>query len=73
METKCRGAQWGCIEFKKVLHEHLTAELAPIQERAAVLAAEPERVDALLADGAHRARAVARETMTTVRDRMGLA
>lgn len=73
VETKCRGAQWGCIECKKVLHEHLTAELAPIQARAAALAAEPARVDALLADGARRARVVARETMTAVRERMGLA
>jgi tryptophanyl-tRNA synthetase len=55
------------------LHEHLTAELAPIQARAAALAAEPDRVDALLADGARRARTVARETMTAVRERMGLA
>jgi tryptophanyl-tRNA synthetase len=73
VEIKCRGAQWGCIECKQVLHAHLTAELAPIQARAAALAAEPARVDALLADGAGRARAVARETMTVVRERMGLA
>lgn len=72
VEANCRGAQWGCIDCKKALHASMLEELTPIQARAAELAAEPARVDALLADGAERARVVARATMATVRDRMGL-
>ena len=72
VEANCRGAQWGCIDCKKALHASMVEELTPIQARAAELAAEPARVDALLADGAERARVVARATMATVRDRMGL-
>ena len=52
VEANCRGAQWGCIDCKKALHASMLEELTPIQARAAELAAEPARVDALLADGA---------------------
>jgi tryptophanyl-tRNA synthetase len=69
---KCRGAQWGCLDCKRVLADNISAAFAPIRERAAALAAEPERVRAILADGAERAGAIARETMRAVRDAMGL-
>lgn len=68
---KCRGALWGCIECKRVLADHMVAALAPIRERAAELAAAPERLETILADGAATARRLAQETMREVRDRMG--
>jgi tryptophanyl-tRNA synthetase len=49
----------------------MAAALAPIRERAARLAAAPERVDEILAAGAARARAIARETLREARERMG--
>jgi tryptophanyl-tRNA synthetase len=69
--AKCRSAGWGCIECKKVLHEHMIEELHPVRERAAALRAEPERVRAILENGAMRARAIAGETMQRTRERMG--
>ena len=72
VETKCRGAGWGCMDCKKSLHTHMMAELTPIRTRAAELTAKPAEVDALLAEGGRRARAVARETIDTVRAKMGL-
>jgi len=69
--ANCRGAKWGCLECKRVLADHMAAELAPIRERAEALRAEPERVYETLANGAVRARAIARETMEGVRDAMG--
>jgi tryptophanyl-tRNA synthetase len=72
VEENCRGAKWGCIDCKKVLHEHLVAELTPIRTRAEALQSDVRLLEATLADGAARARAVAQETMTTVKDRMGL-
>jgi tryptophanyl-tRNA synthetase len=54
-----------------VLADNMVATLTPIRERAAALAAAPERVDHALADGAARARAVAGNTMREVRQRMG--
>lgn len=68
----CRGAKWGCIECKQVLADNLNAALAPIRARAAELRAHPETVTEILADGAHRARRIAAETMREVRARMGL-
>src|SRR5688572_19801296 len=67
----CRGAKWGCLDCKRELATNMAAVLAPIRERAAELAAAPERVDEILAIGAERARALARETIREVRDRMG--
>jgi tryptophanyl-tRNA synthetase len=68
---KCRTAGWGCLDCKRVLADNMVATLTPIRERAAALAAAPERVDHALADGAARARAVAGNTMREVRQRMG--
>ena len=70
---QCRTAGWGCIDCKKVLFENMNAELTPIRTRAAELRAEPSRIDAALALGSERARAVATHTMGEVRERMGLA
>lgn len=72
VDANCRGAKWGCIDCKKVLHANMVAELTPIRTRAEALQADPSRVDALLAEGGKKARAVAQETIGTVKDKMGL-
>jgi len=69
--ANCRGARWGCIECKRVLADRIAETFAPMRARAAVLAAEPDRVRQILGDGAEKARAIARTTMRAVRDRMG--
>ncbi|HET7042738.1 MAG TPA: tryptophan--tRNA ligase, partial [Gemmatimonadales bacterium] len=68
---KCRGAEWGCLDCKRVLADNMAAELAPIRARAAELSAEPARVDEALASGAAKARTLAQATLRGVRDRMG--
>ena len=73
VETNCRGAKWGCVDCKKVLFEHLNAELTPIRTRAQALAEQPKLVDDALDAGAAKAQAVARQTMAHVKERMGLA
>ena len=72
VDENCRGAKWGCIDCKKVLHANMVAELTPIRTRAEALQANPKQVDALLAEGGKKARAVAQETIRTVKDKMGL-
>jgi len=72
VDENCRGAKWGCIDCKKVLHANMVAELTPIRTRAEALQANPQQVDALLAEGGRKARAVAQETIRTVKDKMGL-
>ncbi len=68
---KCRAAEWGCIDCKRVLAENMAAVLAPIRERAEALRADEGGVRAILADGANRARVEARRTLAEVKARMG--
>lgn len=68
---QCTTAGWGCIDCKKVLAESMETELVPIRARAAELEARPTLVEDALAAGADHCRALARETMDAVRDRMG--
>jgi tryptophanyl-tRNA synthetase len=72
VEDNCRGAKWGCIDCKKSLLTNLVAELTPIRERATELHAHPERVTEALDLGAAKARAIAHQTLTEVKDKMGL-
>jgi len=69
--TQCSTAGWGCIDCKKVLAASMETELVPIRRRAAELAANPAAIDEALAAGASRCRALARETIDEVRERMG--
>jgi tryptophanyl-tRNA synthetase len=71
VERNCRGAGWGCIDCKRVLADHLIAALAPIRQRVLELQQQPDEVDRILADGAARARAIARVTLREAKQRMG--
>jgi tryptophanyl-tRNA synthetase len=71
--VECRTAGWGCIDCKKVLHQSMETELAPIRARAKELAGNPAQMRKDLETGAERARSVAGGTMTEVRQKMGLA
>ena len=68
----CTTAGIGCIDCKKWLFEGVSRDLAAIRARGAELRNDPARVDQILADGAARARATAQQTMTRVRERLGL-
>lgn len=70
--VQCRTAGWGCLDCKKVLHESMERELAPIRARAKELAADPKRIRDTLAAGAEHAGTVARQTMSEVKKKMGL-
>ena len=66
-DNGCRTAAIGCRDCKAALKESLTERLAPIAERRKALEAAPERVDAVLAEGAAKARKVAASTMDEAR------
>ena len=55
-------------EVKRKLADALNAHLDPIRERRAGVLAKPDRLKQILFDGSSRARRVAEETMTRVRD-----
>ena len=70
---ECRVAGIGCVDCKKRLAKNMNEFLAPLREKRAQLAAKPDYIKEVLADGAARARVIARETMGEVRKKMGLA
>jgi tryptophanyl-tRNA synthetase len=69
LEEKYAGAGYGT--FKKDVAEVVVAAFAPIREKTETLLADPAALDRILATGAERARAIATQTMATVRDRFG--
>jgi tryptophanyl-tRNA synthetase len=68
IDADCRAAKIGCVECKAELAGKMLDWLRPMQERRKALIADPGRLDALLARGNERARAVARATMKEVRE-----
>jgi tryptophanyl-tRNA synthetase len=70
--VQCSTAGWGCIDCKHVLHGTMMQELVPIQTRAKELKANPKLVDAALASGTERCKAIAGDTIRIVRERMGI-
>ena len=67
----CRTAGIGCVDCKKMLMTHMTEHLEPIQARAAQLQADPDFVRDALREGGQEARAIAREVMDEVRQKVG--
>lgn len=72
VDQGCRTAGIGCGDCKKLLHESLEVELAPMRERAEALRAEPKRVRLTLEEGAEKCRKRASDTLSDVRNAMGM-
>jgi tryptophanyl-tRNA synthetase len=70
LEAAYQGKGYG--DFKADVAEAVVEMFAPMRSRYAELIADPAYLDTVLAEGAATAGAVARTTMTTVRDRIGL-
>lgn len=71
--VQCCCAHIGCVECKRLLAKGINEALAPFREKRAELAARPGLVDEVIAGGARRARAIARETILEVKEKMGLS
>jgi tryptophanyl-tRNA synthetase len=70
IEEEMRSAR-GYGDLKAATATAVVEMLAPLQERYADLRGDEARLDAILADGAEKAAAMARETLTDVRAAMG--
>jgi tryptophanyl-tRNA synthetase len=71
-DLEARYADAGYGAFKKDLAELVVATFTPVREQTHAVLADELALDRILARGATRARKVAAETMTAVRDRIGL-
>ncbi len=72
IEADCRSAAIGCVEHKEWFARDLADYFAPFRARRAELAADPDHVWEVLADGAARARVIAAETLAEVKEKVGL-
>lgn len=70
--SDCRSAKIGCVECKKLLAANIASNLEPFREKKAALTTKPNYVTEVLADGATRAEAIAKETIREVKQRMKL-
>lgn len=70
IEAHFAGKGYG--DLKKELAEVVIEGLRPLQERYRQVTADPAYIDAILADGAARARPVAEKTLGRVREKVGL-
>jgi tryptophanyl-tRNA synthetase len=70
--AQCRAGSRGCVDCKRILAESLSTMFEPARERAAALRADPSRIREALESGAEKARVVARQTLSEVRELMGL-
>ena len=68
----CRTAGIGCLDCKKIMIKHVIDELAPMREKRAQLENKPAEVAQVLARGNESARHTAIQTMTEVRETLGL-
>ena len=69
LEAGFEGKMYG--DLKKAVAEAVNDYLQPARDRYAELSADPAEVERLLAVGGDRARAIAADTMATVRERVG--
>jgi tryptophanyl-tRNA synthetase len=70
VEAEFEQARYG--EFKAAVAEEVTGYLAPVRERYEQVRGDVPGLEAMLEEGAGRARAMASETLADVRERMGL-
>jgi tryptophanyl-tRNA synthetase len=70
--TGCRTAGIGCLDCKEVLLKHMLPPLTAIRERRQAYAEKPNTIREVLVEGSRRARVVAQQTMTEVRDAVKL-
>mgnify|MGYP001053844217 CR=1 FL=1 len=72
VQEGCRSAGIGCLDCKGPVIDAVLNELAPIRERAAENEADRGLVRNIISEGSDKARDVARQTLTEVRQAMGL-
>ncbi|MDE2278309.1 MAG: tryptophan--tRNA ligase [Xanthomonadaceae bacterium] len=64
------GIGWG--EAKQRLFERIETDVAPMRERYETLIAKPDEIEAILREGAAKARAIATPKLAAIRDAIGL-
>ena len=72
LKAQYQAGGLGDVKIKRYLNDVLEAELAPIRDRRAELAKDPEAIYAMLKAGSDKANVVANKTLNEVRDAIGI-
>lgn len=72
LKAQYQAGGLGDVKIKRYLNDVLEAELAPIRDRRAELAKDPEAIYAMLKAGSDKANIVANKTLNEVRDAIGI-
>ena len=72
VNVECRRAGIGCVDCKSILAVNMNSYFAPLRERRRGYEKDPDGTWDMLRNGAARADKIAEETMTAVREAVGL-
>jgi tryptophanyl-tRNA synthetase len=68
----CTKAKMGCVECKQPVISAVIDEILPMQERVRKYQKDIDLIKQIIFEGSEKARLVAKETMSEVRDAMGI-
>ncbi|MDB9822530.1 tryptophan--tRNA ligase [Deltaproteobacteria bacterium] len=72
IDEDCRGAKIGCVECKKIMAGNLCTALEPIRDKRRELESDINRVRDIIDNGNTRAKSIAMETMSQVKEAIGI-
>ena len=72
VNVECRRAGIGCVDCKAMMAANLNRSLEPFRQRRAEISKDPQNVWGVLRQGGERAKAIAVQTMTEVKQAVGL-
>ncbi len=73
INRECRTASIGCVDCKKMMASSLKKGLGPIREKRRVLESDIKKVEEIVAEGNKKARSIAAQTMSEVREAIKIA
>jgi tryptophanyl-tRNA synthetase len=72
IDRDCRSGALGCVDCKTNCANHIIEYLAPLREKRKYYESHTDEVSDILLKGERKARAIAQETMSEVREAMGI-
>ena len=72
IEKKCRNAEIGCVECKRILFENIDKFLSPIREKRKEYEGNKQQIDKIIKYGTEKAKEIANSNMKNIRKVMGL-
>jgi tryptophanyl-tRNA synthetase len=72
IDHHCRTAGIGCIECKEILFKNMMEEIGPIQSRVKEINGRPGYIVEVLKSGANRCKAIVKDVMDEVREKIGV-